>query len=116
MSSYGVEMGPEYIKSVMGYLSYRISPLTTFFSSVGYSIYDFLSPYQYSNNYFQTLQPNQSYNGTYLSQTDGLSYTPYSWLNTSLIYTYMQFTFNLPNQSIGQNMFLATMTFSWNFM
>ncbi len=116
MSSYGVEMGPEYIKSVMGYLSYRISPLTTFFSSVGYSIYDFLSPYQYSNNYFQTLQPNQSYNGTYLSQTDGLSYTPYSWLNTSLIYTYMQFSFNLPNQSIGQNMFLATMTFTWNFM
>lgn len=115
MTSYGVEMGPEKTKNALGYLTYAISPKTSFFSSVGYTLYDFLNPYSYSNNFFQTLQPNLSYSGSYLYISDGIFYQPVSWLNTSLIYNLMNFSTNVPNETIIENTFLAVMTFMWSF-
>jgi hypothetical protein len=115
MTSYGVEMGPEKTKNALGYLTYAISPKTSFFSSVGYTLYDFLNPYSYSNNFFQTLQPNLSYSGSYLYLSDGIFYQPVSWLNTSLIYNLMNFSTNVPNETIIENTFLAVMTFMWSF-
>lgn len=113
--TYGVEMGPVYTQAVMGYLNYSFSPKTSAFASVGYSVYTFQQPYSYANTFFQTLQPNQSYNGTIFSQTDGISYTPYPWLNTSIDYNFTQFTTNIPDESIAQNMIFAMMTFVWSF-
>lgn len=115
MTSYGIEMGPEKIKQVIGYLNYSFSPKTSFFSSAGYTIYDFLSPYNYSNNFFQTLQPNQSYSGTFLDLTDGVSYQAETWLSTSLMYNLMDFSTNIPNTTVVDSMFLAIFTFTWNF-
>lgn len=112
---YGVQMGPVYVKSALGYFTYSFSPKTSFFSSVGYSQYTFQAPYVYANSFFQTLQQNQSYNGSTLSLTDGLSYTPFSWLSTSIDYTYSDFTTNIQDESIAQNMIFATMTFMWSF-
>ena len=115
MSSYGVEMGPEKTKNVLGYATYSISPKTSVFSSAGYSIYDFLDPYSFSNSFFQTLQPNLSYSGSYLYLADGINYTPASWVNTSLIYNLVDFSTSIPNTSIVENMFMAMVTFVWNF-
>ena len=115
MPSYGVEVGPTYTESILGVFYYDISPKTSFISSVGYTLFSFLNPYAYSNNYFQSLQSNQSYNGSYLYQSDGITYTPISWISTNLMYTYMEFSTNIPQESIGQNMIFASVTFSWNF-
>lgn len=115
MTSYGVEMGPEKTKNALGYLTYTISPKTSFFSAAGYSVFDFLNPYSYSNSFFQTLQPNLSYSGTFLYLTDGISYNPASWVNTSLIYNLDSFSTNVPNGTITQSIFLATVTFIWGF-
>ena len=115
MSSYGVEMGPEKTKSALGYLTYSLSRKTSFFSSAGYTYYDFLVPYGYSNNFFQTLQPNLSYSGSYLELTDGLNYSPLSWVSTSLTYNLIDFSTNVPNETIVDNIFLATVSFIWAF-
>lgn len=115
MTSYGVEMGPEKTKNAIGYLNYVIGPKTSFFSSVGYSVYDFLTPYSYSNSFFSSLQPNLSYSGAYLFQADGINYTPTSWLNTSLMYNLIDFSTNVPNETIVDSMFLAMVTFVWSF-
>ncbi len=115
MTSYGVEMGPEKTKDILGYLTYSISPKTSVFSSAGYSIYDFLSPYSFSNNFFQTLQPNLSYSGSYLYLADGINYAPASWVNTSLVYNLVDFSTSIPNTAIVENMFMAMVTFVWNF-
>jgi hypothetical protein len=114
-TSFGIEMGPENVEEITGYLSYLISPKTMFFSSVGYSYYDFLSAYNFSNNFFKTLQPNVSYNGAFLEQTDGISYTPYTWLSTSLVYNFIEGTSNIPNETVVDNIFMAMITFTWNF-
>lgn len=115
MSSYGVEMGPEKTKNALGYLTYILSPKTSFFSSAGYTYYDFLVPYGYSNSFFQSLQPNLSYSGSYFEMTDGLYYHPLSWINTSLSYNLIDFSTNVPNETVVDNMFLATVSFIWSF-
>ncbi len=120
MNSYGIEMGPEKVKMAMLYLSYVITPKTSFFSSAGYTHYDFLSPAGFSNNYFGgTLQPNLSYSGSFLEQTDGLSYRPTNWLTTTLMYNLIDFTTNISNtvsnQGVIDNQFIALATFYWNF-
>lgn len=115
MQSYGVEMGPEQTYSALAYLTYRIGPNTSFYASGGYGYYDFLTPYNYSNSFFQTLQPNISYNGTYLTETDGIIYTPYPWLMTNLYYNLIEFTTNIPNETIIDNQFIALVTFMWSF-
>lgn len=115
MSSYGIEMGPEKIKSALGYLSYVLSPKTSFFSASGYTYYDFLNPYNYANNFFQNLQPNLSYNGSYFIQTDGVYYRPYTWLMTGLTYSLIDFATNIPTETVIDNQFIAMVTFMWNF-
>ena len=130
MNSYGIEMGPEKVKMAMMYLSYTITPKTSFFASVGYSSYDFLAPGGFSSpnnvftggyatNYFTTLQTNQSYSGSFLDEADGLSYQPTNWLTTTLMYNLIDFTTNISNsvsnQSVIDNQFIALATFFWNF-
>ena len=130
MNSYGIEMGPEKVKMAMLYLSYAFTPKTSFFASAGYSSYDFLAPGGFSSpnnvftggyatNYFTTLLPNQSYSGSFLEQTDGLSYRPTNWLTTTLMYNLIDFTTNISNsvsnQSVIDNQFIALATFFWNF-
>ena len=115
MTSYGVELGPEKTKDIMGYLTYRIGSKTSLFSSAGYSIYTFLSPYNFSNNFFQTLQPNTSYSGSYLDLSAGINYTPEPWVNTSLDYNMVDFSSGIPNTAIIENMFMAMVTFVWSF-
>jgi hypothetical protein len=116
--SYGVEMGPEKTEMVIGTLSYTLSPKTTFVASGGWTYYNFLLPAPFVNgsNFFsQPLQTNISYDGTYISQTDMISYTPYSWLQTSLIYNLLDFTTNIPNVTVIDNQFVAMVSFFWNF-
>ena len=130
MNSYGIEMGPEKVKMAMMYLSYTITPKTSFFSATGYSEYDFLAPGGFSSannvftggyatNYFPTLAPNQSYSGSFLEETDGLSYRPTNWLTTTLMYNLIDFTTNISNtvsnQGVIDNQFIAMATFFWNF-
>lgn len=114
-TSFGIEMGPENVYEATGYLSYLIDPKIMFFSSAGYSYYDFLTAYNFSNNFFQTLQPTISYSGAFLEVTDGITYNPYQWLSTSLIYNFIEGTSNIPNENISDNIFMAMITFTWNF-
>lgn len=114
-ASFGIEMGPETVMEAMGYLSYMIGSKTSFYSSVGYSYYSYLSAYNFSNSFFQTLQPNVSYNGTFWDGTAGISYLPYPWMTTSLVYNFIEGNTNIPNETIVNNIFMAMVSFSWNF-
>lgn len=114
-NSYGIETGPVNSATALGYLYYRLGAKTTFTSSVGYSYYQFLALAPYSNNFFQNLQNNVSYNGSFLEQSDILTYTPLSWLSTSLDYNFIDFTTNIPNETIIDNQFIALISFFWNF-
>jgi hypothetical protein len=113
--SYGIETGPENTYDALGYLSYRIGPKTTFFSSAGYTYYRMYSAYNFSNSFFSTLQPNINYNGSYFDQADGIFYTPNSWMQTSLTYNFIDFSTNIPNETVIDNQFIAMVTFHWKF-
>ncbi len=116
--SYGVELGPEKTEMVIGTLSYTISPKTIFVASGGWTHYNFLqaAPFANGSNFFsQPLQTNISYDGSYISQTDMISYVPYSWLQTSLMYNLLDFTTNIPNETVIDNQFIAMISFYWNF-
>lgn len=115
INTYGVEMGPEDVDAALGYLTYQLGAKTTFFSSIGYTYYHFLNAYNYANNFFHTLQPNVSYDGAYLDQTDGVFYKPYTWLMTSLNYNLIDFSTNVPNETIIDNQFIAMVTIMWSF-
>ena len=115
INSYGVEMGPEDVEMALGYLSYTLGAKTMVYSSIGYTRYHFLSAYNYSNSFFQTLQPSVSYYGSYIDQTDGISYKPYTWLMTSLNYNLIDFSTNIPNETIIDNQFIAMFTFMLPF-
>jgi hypothetical protein len=114
-NSFGIELGPEKVKEAMAYLSYVMGPKTSLFASVGYTYYDFLAAAPFANSFFQTLQPTISYNGTFLEQTDGISYTPYTWMSTSLMYSLIDGTTNIPNETIVDNMLIAMVSFFWSF-
>ncbi|MHB1286925.1 MAG: hypothetical protein ACYCYP_10275 [Leptospirales bacterium] len=113
--SYGIEMGPENTYDAIGYLSYSLGSKTTFFSSAGYTYYQMYSAYNFSNNFFTTLQPNINYDGAYFDQSDGIFYTPYSWLQTSLTYNFIDYSTNIPNETIMDNQFIGMVTFKWQF-
>nr|MDA8112255.1 hypothetical protein [Nitrospiraceae bacterium] len=113
--SYGIEMGPSQTAMALGYFTYKIGPKTSFYSSIGYSYYDFLAPAPFSNSFFHTLQPNISYNGTFIDQTDTITYTPKPWMSTSLMYNLIDFSTNIPNETIIDNQFIAMVSFFWNF-
>lgn len=114
-NSFGIELGPEKVKEAMAYLSYVIGPKTSLFGSVGYIEYDFLAAAPFANSFFQTLSPTISYNGTFLEGTAGVSYLPYTWMTTSLIYNIIDATTNIPNETIVDNIFMAMISFNWNF-
>ena len=114
-NSFGIELGPEKVKEAMAYLSYVISPKTTFFASAGYTEYNFLAAAPFANSFFQTLSPTISYSGTFLEGTTGVSYLPYTWMTTSLMYNIIDGTTNIPNETIVDNIFLAMVSFNWNF-
>ena len=115
MNSYGIEMGPEDVEMALGYLTYRLGAKTSLFSSAGYTYYHFLNAYNYSNSFFQTLQPNVSYSGSYFIQSDGFFYKPYTWLITSLNYNLIDFATNIPNETVIDNQFIAMITFMLPF-
>ena len=110
INSYGIEMGPEDTESALGYLTYRLGAKTSLFSSAGYTYYHFLNAYNYSNSFFQTLQSNVSYSGSYFIQSDGFFYKPYPWLMTSLNYNLINFSTNIPNETVIDNQFIAMIT------
>lgn len=113
--SFGVEMGPEDVKQAMAYINYQISPRVGFNSSVGYAIYSFYSAPAFSNSFFQTLQSSQAYNSNVLDQSDGLFWTPKSWLRTGLEYNFIDFTTNIPNETVIDNQFVALVSIFFNF-
>ena len=115
MMTYGVEMGPEDVKQVMGYIYYRISPKTSLMASGGYGIYSFFNAPGFTNNYFQTLQPAQSYYMDSITQTDQIMWNPLNWLTTSLEYNLIEFSTNLPNETVVDNQFIAMATIHFNF-
>ncbi|MHB8544298.1 MAG: hypothetical protein ACYC9S_09920 [Leptospirales bacterium] len=115
INSYGIEMGPEDVDVALGYLNYQLGAKTSLYSSIGYTYYHFLNAYNYANNFFNTLQPNVSYDGAYLDQSDGIFYKPYTWLITSLNYNMIDFSTNVPNETIIDNQFIAMVTFMWQF-
>ena len=114
-NSFGIELGPEKVKEAMAYLSYVIGPKTSFFASAGYTEYNFLAAAPFANSFFQTLSPTISYSGTFLEGTTGVSYLPYTWMTTSLMYNIIDGTTNIPNETIVDNIFLAMVSFNWNF-
>ncbi len=116
MNSYGVEMGPEITQGVMGAFTYQFSPKTSYMAMVGYGQYQFVNAFPYANNFFGTLQPNGSYNGTYLDVTTGINYLPYHWLTTGIYYNLMEFDTNIPNTNVIDNVFMAMFTINIPFM
>jgi hypothetical protein len=113
--SFGVPMGPEDVKQVIASLSYMMSPRTTFVASGGYAIYSFLNAPGFSNNYFKTLQSNQSYEANSIMQTDGVFWRPNNWLMTSLDYNLVDFSTNIPNETIIDNQFIAMVSVYFPF-
>lgn len=128
-NAYGVEMGPENTTMAIGYLTYLLGAKTSFYASGGYTYYSFQAAQNFSNNFFPgvhptyfqtvvpqtTLNPNPSYSGSDINQTDELLYKPTPWLMASLTYNLIEFTSNLPNSSVIDNQFIAMLTFFWNF-
>jgi hypothetical protein len=113
--SFGVAMGPEDVKQIMATISYRISPRTSFMASGGYAIYKFFNAPAFSNNFFQTLQPSQSYEANTLMQTDGIFWRPNNWLMTSLEYNLVDFSTNIPNETVIDNQFIAMVSIYFPF-
>lgn len=114
-NTYGIETGPVNSAMALGYFDYRLGAKTNFTSSVGYSYYQFMALAPYSNNFFNNLQNNVSYDGGFLEQSDILTYTPLTWLSTSLAYNFIDFSTNIPNETIIDNQFIALISFFWNF-
>jgi hypothetical protein len=73
------------------------------------------SAYNFSNSFFSTLQPNINYNGSYFDQADGIFYTPNTWMQTSLTYKFIEFSTNIPNETVIDNQFIAMVSFHWKF-
>ncbi len=109
-ASFGIEMGPEDVYMGLMYLSYNLGEKTSLYSSLGYFYYHFLTPANYASSFFQTLVPGVSYTGSNLTQTDGFNYRPLKWLQTSIHYSYLVFTTNIPNETIADNQFIVMMT------
>ncbi len=115
MNSYGVEMGPEKTESVMGTFNYRLTPKTSYTAMAGYGQYQFINAFPYANNFFGTLQPNNSYNGTYIDITTGFNYVPTTWLTTGIYYNLMEFSSDIPNTTVVDNAVMAMFTFNVPF-
>jgi hypothetical protein len=116
--SYGVELGPEKTEMVIGSLSYTLSQKTVLVATGGWTHYNFLlpSPFVNGSNFFsQPLQTNISYDGSYFSQSDTITYTPNSWLSTSLIYNLIDFSTNIPSETVIDNQIIALVSFHWSF-
>ncbi|MHB8422751.1 MAG: hypothetical protein ACYDAM_08310 [Leptospirales bacterium] len=110
LTSFGIEMGPEDVYMGLMYLNYSIGEKTSLYSSVGYIDYHYLNPAGYSNNFFQTLTPNVSYDGRNFIQTDGFNYRPLKWLQTSINYNFIMFETNIPNETITDNQLIGMIT------
>ena len=116
--SYGIQTGPETVKQAILAMSYQITPRTTFSTSGGYSVAQIFNVPGFSNNYFQTPQTgtaSQSFNYESLNISNDLSWRPNNWLMTSLIYNIIDFSSNLPNETITDNQFIAMVSIYFPF-
>lgn len=113
--SYGIQTGPETVKQVLLTLSERLTARTAFTTSAGYSVSQMFNVPGFSNNYFQNLQPSQSYYDTSLNVSNTLSWRPNNWLMTSLMYNVIDFSTNIPNETIVDNQFIAMVSVYFPF-
>ncbi len=116
--SYGIQTGPEDIKMAILSLTYQMTPRTTFSTSGGYSVAQIFNVSGFSNNFFQTPQlgpADQSYDYESIYITNSLSWRPNNWLMTSLIYNLIDFTTNLPNETVVDNQFIAMVSVYFPF-
>jgi len=114
--AFGVDAGPEDVKQAIASLYYQISPRTFFTVSGGYGIYRFFNAPGFANNFFsQTLQTSQVYSDNSIMQTDGIFWKPNTWLMTGLEYNLVDFTTNLPNETIIDNQFIAMVSIYFPF-
>ncbi len=115
MTNYGIEMGPETTKSVMGILIRQLGAKTTLSSSIGYNQYTFLEAPQIANSFFHSLQPSQSFTGTDEIQTDMISWHAKPWLTTGLMYNLIVFSSNIPAATVVDNQFIALVSINLSF-
>ena len=115
--SYGIQTGPETVKQVILTLAYQLTPRTTFSTSGGYIVSQMFNVPGFSNNYFQTLQSSQSQSFTYnsLDISNALSWRPNNWLMTSLMYNLIDFSSNIPNETVIDNQFIAMVSVYFPF-
>ncbi|MHB1730482.1 MAG: hypothetical protein ACYCVG_05900 [Leptospirillum sp.] len=115
MTNYGIELGPEKIKSALGFLYRQLGSKTFLTSSIGYTQYTFLEAAQVSNSYFQTLQPTQNYTGTDIIQTDMITWKVRPWLTTGIMYNLIDFYSNIQTTSVIDNQFIALVSLTMPF-
>ncbi|BAM07919.1 hypothetical protein [Leptospirillum ferrooxidans] len=114
-TNYGIEMGPEKIKSALGFLNRQLGAKTSLTSMIGYTQYTFLNAPVYSNNFFQTLQPTQSYTGTDIIQTDMITWKTRPWLTTGIMYNLIDFSSNIQSTNVIDNQFIAFVSMYYSF-
>jgi len=115
MTNYGIELGPEEVKSALGFLYRQLGSKTFLTSSIGYTQYKFLEAPQVANSYFQTLQPNQNYTGTDIIQTDMITWKTLPWLTTGIMYNMIDFYSNIQTTSVIDNQFIAMVSLTLPF-
>ena len=113
--NYGVELGPADVKQALGYLYYMFSPKTYTVVSGGVTKYTFLNAAGFSNNFFSTLQTNVGYSAQYNTQMDGVFYRARKWLLTGLMYRFIDFSSTLPQETVIDNEFIASVSFQLPF-
>jgi len=113
--SYGIQTGPETVKQAILALAYQITPRTTFSTSAGYIVSTMFNVPGFSNSFFQNLQPSQSYTYNSLNISNALSWRPNNWLMTSLMYNLINFSSNIPNETVVDNQFIAMVSVYFPF-
>ena len=113
--NYGVELGPADVLSAMTYFTYKLSPKVHMVVSGGITDYSFFKPGDFSNNFFSTLKSNTGYSAQYISQQDGIFYRVRKWLLTGLMYQLIDFSTNIPQETVIDNEFIATVSFQYRF-
>lgn len=114
-TNYGVELGPANVMEALAYLYYSMSPKTYLAVSGGITNYEFFKAPTFSNNFFQTLTPNGSYSAQYISQRDGVYWRARKWLLTGLAYQLIDFSTNVPQETVLDNEFIASVTLMFPF-
>lgn len=113
--TYGIEMGPVDIKQVLLSLHYVLTPKTYVIAAAAYTDYQFFQAPAFSNSFFKTLQASQNYYGNSVVESDGIFWSPSTWITAGLEYNFIDFSSNIQSENVIDNQFIALVTLNFPF-